>query len=394
MINGNSIKNLAWYPPAETKIPFRAIFGSLFQSSNHFEEVLCNFLGVEKCVLINSGRALLYLLIEALKRKTGDKRNEVLVPGYTCYSVAASIAKAGLKIRAYDLDPKSLRPTNLDSLKKNASDRTLAIISQHLFGIPSPVEDLRQISKSIGACLIEDAAQALGGTMNGRPLGTMGDFGFFSFGRGKSLPLGAGGALVGREVEIFSEFNLESKNNGYSSLVSTAVTQIMSNSSLYWIPEMLPIGLGETIFDAGFNISAMPLLMQKLAENSMSTLHKLNAHRHHIAMTYMEAFDAICIIPVFGESKSVYTRFPLLAGPGPIPKELIRMGVRRMYPKAIADELTIKPYFAKQHKTTPGASEIARNLITLPTHMGISEVLAQKIARKVKDAFNFRRIYN
>ncbi|MDL1962442.1 MAG: hypothetical protein LWX01_12260, partial [Deltaproteobacteria bacterium] len=76
--------------------------------------------------------------------------------------------------------------------------------------------------------------------------------------------------------------------------------------------------------------------------------------------------------------------FPLMADPGSIPKELKRLGVRRMYPKAIADEKTIKPYLGNQQVSTPGAEQIARNLITLPTHTGITENLAKEIARKVR----------
>ena len=90
---------MTWYPPAESKIPLHAILGAFFSSKGNFEKTSCNSLQVDQCVLGNSGRALLYLLLETLKSKEGGLRNEVLIPGYTCYSVAASVAKAGLKIR-------------------------------------------------------------------------------------------------------------------------------------------------------------------------------------------------------------------------------------------------------------------------------------------------------
>ncbi|RLD43303.1 MAG: hypothetical protein DRI88_10975 [Bacteroidetes bacterium] len=79
-----------------------------------------------------------------------------------------------------------------------------------------------------------------------------------------------------------------------------------------------------------------------------------------------------------------------MAGPGPVPKELKRLGVRRMYPKAIADEETIRPYLVDQKASTPGAFEIASKLITLPTHKGISENLAKEIAEKVMTAYQRR----
>lgn len=377
------LKKLAWYPPAEVKIPWPALCASVVSSSSDFKKHLCDYLQVKYCILGNSGRAVLYLLLESLKRKDSKARDEVLIPGYTCYSVAASAAKAGLTIRVYDMDPQTLRP-DPDSLTRSASVRTLGIIHQHLFGIPTPIDDLNKIAQDTGAYLIEDAAQGLGGQLNERPLGTLGDFGFFSFGRGKPLPLGCGGALVGTDPDILSDLNPKIASRGFTQLIMTAATRVISSPGLYRIPEMLPLGLGETIFDPRFEVSSMPLSVQELAEKSMFTLNDLNTHRRHVAHIYEKALDADFVIPVPKRSLPVYTRFPVMAGPGSIPKDLKRLGVRRMYPKAIADEETIKPYVANQPVSTPGAAHIAQNLITLPTHMGITKDLAKQIAQKVR----------
>jgi perosamine synthetase len=377
------LKKLVWYPPAEVKIPWPAISDSLLSSSHDFKKYLCDYLHVKYCVLGNSGRSVLYLLLETLKRKDAEGRNEVLIPGYTCYSVAASVARAGLKIAVYDVDPSSLWP-DLDSARKAANRAPLAIISQHLFGIPTPVNGLKEIAQVTGAYLIEDAAQGLGGTLNGQPLGTIGDFGFFSFGRGKPLPLGCGGALAGKDQNVLSGLESKVASRGFTQLITAAATLVISWPGLYWIPEMLPLGLGETIFDPHFDVVGMPLLVQRLAEKSMAILDDLNTHRCYLANTYREAFDTEYVIPIPKGSTPVYTRFPLMAGSGPVPKELKRLGVRRMYPKAIADEETIRPYLENQQVSTPGAAQIARNLITLPTRTGITEDLAKEIARKVK----------
>ena len=381
-----SLKNLACYPPAETEIPLRALLSALFSKSSNFEKTLCNYLGVHRCILGNTGKSLLYMLLIALKKADKGRCDEVLIPGYTCYSVAASVARAGLKIRVYDIDPQTLGP-DIDSSIKAVSNRTLAVIGQHLFGIPTPLDGLKKIAQETGACFIEDAAQALGGTLNGQPVGTIGDFGFYSFGRGKPLPLGCGGALIGKNDHILSGIDLKPRTIGYASLISTALIQAMSKPSLYWIPEALPLGLGETIFDPGFDVGAMPHLCQRLAQESMTLLEGLNAHRRHIAKTYQNGFEHTCTIPVPENGSAVYTRFPLMAGPGGIPGELKRLGIRRMYPKAIADEKTIKPYLANQRFSTPGACEIAQNLITLPTHKRITKTRAGDIISKVNTKF-------
>ena len=126
----------------------------------------------------------------------------------------------------------------------------------------------------------------------------MGNFGFYSFGRGKPLPIGGGGALIAKNSDILSGLELKRSSQGYVSLLSAALTQVMSMPSIYWVPEMLPLGLGETIFDTGFDTSAMQSVIQNLAGKSMDTLDDLNAHRRDIAKTYEEAFEDEDVTPI------------------------------------------------------------------------------------------------
>jgi len=380
-------KKLAWYPPAETKIPLRSILSAFFSSNGDFGQALCNYLGVEKCILGNSGRALLALLLNALWEKDGKKRDQVLIPAYTCYSVAGSVVRAGLKVNVYDLDSGSFNP-DLDDLKRKIGTQTLAVICQHLFGIPSETRELIDIAKRNGSYVIEDVAQALGGSEDENPLGTLGDFGFFSFGRGKTLPLGSGGAMVGEDREIFAQVKVDDSRKGRVDLSSTLLTQLMSLPFLYGIPENLPIGLGKTIFDPKFAVSQMPERIQYLGEKCICYMESLNGHRRTIGRKYYGLFGDHGTLRVQRASEPVYTRFPLMAGRNSLSRELMKLGVRRMYPNAIADEQTIKSYLADPESRTPGASEIARHLITLPTHTGISENLAKQIAEKVRDHYH------
>ena len=73
------LKNLTWYPPAETKIPWQAILSAFTKSSGDFKAELCNYLNVNHCILGESGRALLFKLLEALEKQDGGQRDEVLL---------------------------------------------------------------------------------------------------------------------------------------------------------------------------------------------------------------------------------------------------------------------------------------------------------------------------
>lgn len=369
------------YPPAEARIPAAAFLGALWPARSEFGSELCRYLGAGHCILGNSGRSLLYKLLAAAGKKH-PQRNEVLVPGYTCYSVAASAARAGLSIRPYDLDPKSFFP-DLAALKQQATHRTLAIVVQHLFGIPAPLSDIRPIAENAGAILIEDAAQALGGLVNGRQLGTQGDFGLFSFGRGKPLPLGGGGALIGTDKSMPDVSQINHRSSAILRFAFSAAAQVASRPYIYRIAELLPIGLGETVFEPKFDVSSMGAIMERLGSRSLAFLDTLNAHRSRIAGLYQAVFGENIAIAVSGGTRPVYTRYPVLAGSGPIPEDLLSLGVRRMYPKALADVENIRPFLAADSAATPGAAQIARDLVTLPTHTGITEQLAGMITHRV-----------
>jgi perosamine synthetase len=380
-----NIKDLFWYPPAETRLSKKALLHSFRGESPEFSKELSSYLGVQQCILGSTGRSLLAGLLKSLNKRTPGK-NEVLIPGYTCYSVAASVANAGLKIRLYDLDPATFAP-EIKSLEESLGKNTLAVLVQHLFGIPIQLDDIKDLSSRMGVWLIEDAAQGLGGSIAGRLLGTIGDFGLFSFGRGKPLPLGSGGALTGKNMGILEEIS-PGAETGKGSLrtIKAALVQILSRPVFYGILEQLPLGLGKTEFNPDFGSSQMPVYVNILGSLSLHGLSRLNESRRAVAKVYSKLLaDTAVPLPELGIP--VYTRFPVMAGINEITPELKRLGIRRMYPKTIADELRIKPYLAGQAVSLPGTSLIADKLITLPTHMGISTGLARSIALKVKETY-------
>lgn len=375
-----------WFPPAESKIPLLHLLYASLPGPGSFEEELKEYLGVGQCFLGNSARSLLFLLLERLKEKDGKDRKEVLIPGYTCYSLAASIVKAGLRIRIYDLDPGSFAP-DLDSVRANIGPETLAIVSQHLFGIPAQLDGIVSLSHEAGIVHIEDGAQGLGASLSGRKVGLWGDFGLFSFGRGKPLPLGSGGALVSLDNPAVEGLEAVTGSKGYDQLAATACIQILSHPRLYGCLEALPLGLGRTVFDPGFKAASMPAAMGRLGRISMGSLRSLNEHRNRIARIYRDILPEEMIVPVPVGADPIFTRYPIMIQRPNISKSLTRLGARRMYPNAVVDAPEIQPYLSDHGYKTPGASSIAERLVTLPTHKGISSEIAERIAGEVRNEF-------
>ncbi len=136
--------------------------------------------------------------LEAAVRLCGiGPGDEVICPSFTFVSTANAILCAGGRPAFADIDPRTL---NLDPAAVEAAigPRTRAIIVVHYGGRACPMDRILEIAARRSLPVIEDAAQGFGARWQGRPLGTIGDFGCFSFHATKDVVCGEGGALVCR----------------------------------------------------------------------------------------------------------------------------------------------------------------------------------------------------
>lgn len=157
-----------------------------------FENELSQYLDSSKVFSFNTGRTALYVSLQALGLNAGD---EVIVPAYTCAIVFEVVLRLGLKPLSVDVNAETC---NIDpeQIPKVISQKTKAIVAVHLFGCPCEMDAIADVSRKHGLCLIEDVAQALGAEYHGKKAGSFGDLAIFSFGPGKSLTGGEGGALA------------------------------------------------------------------------------------------------------------------------------------------------------------------------------------------------------
>lgn len=142
---------------------------------------------------VSSGNAAFYLILKALAKIS--RRKEVVLPAYTASSLVVAVKKAGLKPALCDI---SLKDFNLDKehLLKVVSGNTLAVNCVHMFGIPMHgIAGLKQ-ELADGVYLIEDCAQSMGARVQQGLAGDFADVSFYSFNRGKNLPLGGGGCIA------------------------------------------------------------------------------------------------------------------------------------------------------------------------------------------------------
>jgi dTDP-4-amino-4,6-dideoxygalactose transaminase len=144
-----------------------------------------------RTVAVNSGTSGLHLGLLAAGIGPGD---EVIVPSFTFAATANAVALAGATPVFADIDPTTftLDPASVASL---VGPRTAAIMPVHLYGQPADMRALCSIAKKHALAVFEDAAQAHGASLDGKPVGTFGAFGVFSLYPTKNMTAGEGGMV-------------------------------------------------------------------------------------------------------------------------------------------------------------------------------------------------------
>ena len=146
----------------------------------------------QKALLTTSGTTALEMATLLCDLKEGD---EVILPSYTFSSTATSVVLTGATLVFVDIRPDTM---NIDEKKIEAAitSKTKAIIAVHYAGVACEMDTIMDIARRHNLLVIEDAAQGVMSTYKGRALGTIGDFGCYSFHETKNYSMGEGGAII------------------------------------------------------------------------------------------------------------------------------------------------------------------------------------------------------
>lgn len=163
------------------------------------KEVICRYVGRERCFLVGRGTTAIHLALKAIERLVGA--GEVVLPTIACPSLAQVALSAGFKPVFADVRADNFT-LDADSFREQITERTRAVLPVHIFGYAAPMSDICAVARARGVFVIEDAAQSLGGSCDGKKMGAHGDFSILSFGGGKILDASAGGAVLTNDPEL------------------------------------------------------------------------------------------------------------------------------------------------------------------------------------------------
>jgi len=397
---------MRFVPPAGTPIgiaDFVRWFSTALSGSTvlkKFADAVQQKFGIRHCFFLSSGRAALALIAKVLyELRDEPDRNEIVVPAYTCYSVPASVIKAGLKVRLCDVDPNTLG-LDLDKLRSIDYRKVLAIVSGNLYGIPNQLAEIEKIAKEKGVYFIDDAAQSLGAKWNGQAAGTFGDVGLYSLDKGKNITSLQGGLIVTNDDAIahalqktIAQLPPTPTITVVIYLIKTLIYSLLLRPGLYWIPRSIPfLGLGQTAYETDYPVTQFSPTLAALGFTLFNKLDAINGTRTHNGNAIrkrIQSAKTVRTIALPAEATPVYLRFPILVQDAVKRSKLIEaleqagIGATISYPQCLKNLPDIQFELVNAAEPMPGGREVAACIVTLPTHAYVLQKDIAKMAQVI-----------
>ena len=363
------------------------------------EKKLAKFIGVEDAQVECSGTAALVVALEALKQLSS--RKQVVISAYTCPWVALAVIHCGLtpivadsRLEHFDYCP--------DALREACNQDTLAVVHTHLAGRVADIKQTLSIARTVGAYIIEDAAQSLGATLEGKSAGLFGDIGFYSLGVGKGLTIFAGGVLVTENQLLRQAMKQVGKKLPFSLVFE--MRRLIELIAYYWLYR--PLGMGLAFGHHLRKKLKRGQLIQAVGDDCTLNfpLHRVGRWRKGIgarAIHRLERFfsltraQAQARVAVLAQIKGLKVIGDDMGGQGVwpfivmvLPNQKARdavldqlwhqgLGVGRLFIHAIKDYDYLVPYFRRAR--TPNAQDFAARTLIMSNSLWLKEKDFMKI---------------
>ena len=309
-----------------------------------FEQMFATFTGAQHAVCTNNGTTALHLALTALDIGPGD---EVIVPTLTYIASANSVRYCGATPVFVDVDQETL---NIDpeAVRAKITSRTRAIMPVHLYGHPADMDPLTAAASTVGAYVVEDAAEAHGATYRGRPVGGLGHCATFSFYGNKIITTGEGGAVTTNDAALNARLRL-------------LRGQGMDPDRRYWFPVV------------GFNYR-MTNVAAALGLAQLEQVSTFLAARRRLFQAYCEHLsneDLVVLPPSKPWAEPVNWLFTVRVQDAAIDRDLVMSALEAdgIETRPVFYPLHLLPPYAEPMGSYPIAERIGRSGISLPTHL-------------------------
>lgn len=329
---------------------------------NKFEQAFAQYEGSKNAVSCCNGTVALHLPLLALGVKQGD---EVIVPSFTYIATANAVTYCGAKPVFVDClwDTWNVDPADIE---RKITSKTKGIIPVHLYGNPCDMDAIMDIAHRHNLFVLEDAAECIGATFDGKKAGSFGDAGTFSFFGNKIITTGEGGMIVTDNDEMAEKMRLL-KGQG------------MDTKRRYWFKEV------------GYNYR-MTNIEAAIGLAQLENIEKHIDGRKRVASAYSDAFDGMDKYIVGQKTtqnaESVHWMYSILLTDNSKISRDVLMGKLR------EDGIETRPLFYPMHIMTPYYDEsadcpvscqIAEKGMNIPTHGLLSDDQVEYIAKRIME---------
>lgn len=389
-------------PPTAAPIQFQDLLSGVFSTfvdhgaESELKSQIQEYFKAKHVFLVSSGKAALYLSLRAMQQSS--KRKEVVIPAYSSFCLASAAARTGLPVKLCDIDPDTL-DLDLAKLKSTITEKTLAVIPVHNYGLVCNMREIQRIALEKGAYVLEDAAQAAGAQLENRKAGTIGDIGILSLGQGKNIcALGGGVILTDREPlaslidELLGLYPRRRSLRECSSVLTGIELGLFLHPERYAVPARLPfLNLGANVFHPDFRIARLSNLSAEVGRRAFLSLDPYNEIRIRNARLLNQNLchnDSLRIPKPFVAGKSVHLRFPIVFPRKEVRRRVFwilrrrRLGASRSYPAPLNEIPAFRKYLHAEDDY-PGAKFVADRILTLPTHPYVTEQDVEKIVSRI-----------
>jgi dTDP-4-amino-4,6-dideoxygalactose transaminase len=323
--------------------------------------------------------ALAAAVAAALAARPGRRR--VLLPGYGCPALVSAVLHAGGQPVLIDLEQN--RPwLSLAALEAQLDQDTAAVIAVNFLGIPERLAVLAARAQAAGALLIDDSAQAWPAASLSAQ---MADFVVLSFGRGKPVSLLGGGAVLWRDPDLAAALPqpAAAAASRWRVLAKATAYNCLRQPWLYWIPQRLPLGLGETRYEPLPSLAGLDRLRQQALGAAVERRsQRSNAVQRQLQAASASATGLIDLAVACG-SPQYLLRYPLLAPSAGVRQRLLLaldragLGASAMYGRVLPEVAAIPA--GLPHDGLAQARDFAARLLTLPLHSGVRPAHVQRM---------------
>ncbi len=337
---------------------------------DHFEREFAGFLGTKRVVGVANGTDALRMALLAVGVKGGD---EVITVPMTFIATAAAIVQAGGRPMFVDIDPETGN-MSIRALRKflqirsgNGGNRVRAIVPVHLYGLPAPMNEIKEIADEFDLKIVEDACQAHGARIKTpagwKQAGTIGDVGCFSFYPGKNLGAWGDGGAVATDNEEYAQKISSLSNHGRLSHYAHEV--------------------------CGFN-SRLDAIQAAVLRAKLERLKGWNDRRRAIAANYRELLASIDARPIAEPEglESCYHLFVIRSARrdlirNALIKNEIECGIHYPVPLHLQPALSHLGYRSGDF---PASESLADTVLSLPMHPHLTIAEAARTVATVAEA--------